>query len=136
MPAFTEDSPWQDWVTFCRQTDSARPDFDPDERNCPVTTWARSRGEITLGAAVRRGRGHQAIQAMLWILTTVLDRLPETLRAPALRVVAQDPPMAAWLYGRGLPLSEIEKHILWDAFAETMPVTREKAARLIGAPDA
>lgn len=135
MTTFTENSPWQDWVDFCREIDSAREGFDPDEAHCAITTWARGLGDVTFAEAVRSTPDWQAAQTMLWFTWNAFGHVPATLREDMLRMVTFEPPLAAIAYRMAhKKLTEAEKRILWDAFESAMPVMREKLASEIGEP--
>lgn len=139
MTSFTENSSWQAWVDFCREMDSTREGFDPDETSCTITSWGRSLGDVTIAEAVAlmpaRGlKGSEEIGSALWIVQHAFDVFPSSLRAKLLAVLTIDPPFAALAYRHAKGLTEQEKRILWDSFADWMPNMRETLAREIGEP--
>lgn len=136
MSAFTAKSSWQAWVDFCREVDSSREGFDPDEANCSITSWVRSLGDITIADAVAMMPKDRAgsLGSALWIVRNALDAFPETLRIDLLRVLTADPPFSALAYRHAKGLTEPERRVLWDAFALTMPNMRDRLAREIGEP--
>ncbi len=126
MSDFTESSPWQDWVDFCREVDSRREDFDPDEGRCPITSWGRSLGDVSFADALHGASGDAAVRACHWFAINVWGDVPSGLKATMLAIIAQEPPVAAITYQHGTALTADERLMLWQAFAEHMPVTRNK----------
>lgn len=136
MTSFTETSSWQAWVDFCREADSAREEFDPDEANCAITTWGRSLGDITMKEAVEVEHPHyHSGMSFLWFVMNVMDHVPASLREGMLLQVCKDPPIAAMAYRYAhASLSEREKRIVWDAFEGEMPSMRATLLEQIGEP--
>lgn len=135
MTTFTANSSWQAWVDFCRQ----RGPVDPDENACGVNVWSREIGEVTMAEAIAampaRGiKGADEIATALWIVQHAFDVFPIALRADLLAVLTIDPPLAAIAYRHARGLTEPEKRILWNAFADWMPNMRETLAIEIGEP--
>lgn len=133
---FTAKSSWQSWVDFCRE----RGPVDPDEMACGVNVWSREIGDVTIAEAValmpKRGiKGSDEIGTALWIAQHAFDVFPAGLRTDLLAVLTMDPPLAAIAYRRAKGLTEKEKRILWDSFADWMPNMRDALAREIGEPN-
>lgn len=126
MSDFTESSPWQSWVDFCREVDSRREGFDPDESRCPITSWGRSLGDVSFADAIHDASGDAAVRACHWFVINVWRDVPSGLKAAMIEIIAQEPPMAAITYQHGAGLAADERLVLWNAFSNVMPVTRDK----------
>jgi len=119
------DSPWQDWVSYCRELDSVNEDFDPVEENCPVVMWARSLGDITLKEAVTKHcRNYYGGRAWGWAITLTYHKIPRTLVDSVLYCICENVPAAYMVY-RDMDdvLNDYQKRILWYAIFRKKPVT-------------
>lgn len=134
MSSFTESSSWQDWVDYCRGVDSQREGFDPDESNCPITSWGRSLGDVTFANAIRGASGELAVRACYWFVVNVWNDVPVSLKADVLAIISTEPPIAAIAYQHAETITESERIFLWNAFSDVMPVTRGKLVQMGGAP--
>ncbi len=135
MSDFTESSPWQSWVDFCREVDSRREDFDPDESQCPITSWGRSLGDVSFADAIHGASGDAAVRACHWFVLNVWSDVPPDLKAAMIEIIAHEPPMAAITYQHGAGLAADERLVLWQAFEGHMPVTRNKLIQRGEAPN-
>lgn len=136
MTIFTPDSSWQDWVSFCRQQDSTRPDFEADESKCDLTTWSRAQGGISMSEAVTvMSSSDDGYRVALWVAIHTIACFPDALRDKLFSIVIADPPRAAFVFEKAhRDLTERERRRLWDSFAPTMPVATSRLGRILGEP--
>ncbi|EKF44079.1 hypothetical protein NA8A_00015 [Nitratireductor indicus C115] len=122
---FTILDPWQDWVTACRDADSSREGFDPDEGNCQITTFSRSVGEVTIEEALRSMESiddARKIMALRWSIMNMWGAMSPALQDLFLWSISSSPQTCAAIYSAHDGMTPAHYGVLWNSFKDVMTV--------------
>lgn len=134
---FTANDSWQDWVSLCYEIGTERGEVLEDPDICPMVQWAREMGDITMAEALNGPcMSEYGARAWQWAFRIAHDYLAEELFEPVMKVIALDEFLAAVVYRDfNSCLKPEHKYILWDSFADNMPVMRQRLLKEVGGPD-
>lgn len=129
MPWNLDDN-WQAWVDACREHDSTREGFDPDESACQTVMVARGVGEekTIRQALVELSQGGDSgnLMALRWSIMNMWEEMSNELQDEFLFSVTNNPQACAAIYQTHERMTSRQYSILWVAFRDVMTVVASR----------